>query len=334
MPSKTKKQLNLFKIVKSYVDGGGKEMLKTWYKLYPKRKITNNDINKIIDISRKINYNDLIDMASGMEGDDVLGETKNIKVGYWIKFKSKYQSYHGEKKESVFIAKITSLKPYEKIAKFNPNELYNKNGTKINPVRKINYYNNDNIWLDMTYYDNILETERDIKKLIMKNENLDLNKEPMVISNYRKELHNMTDSELAEEYANEFGVDYNEVLEDMEMERENIIKELVFHWKNTLKSRGELYEIRQLIKKVISESFKEKQDTGGLKVKVRNSNDEVSVKTGMLVQKKSDESKGKIKNVGVDDSIPAKNNINVEWYHGDLKGTTQTVYPEDIEVFY
>ena len=35
-------------------------------------------------------------------------------------------------------------------------------------------------------------------------------------------------------------------------------------------------------------------------------------------------------NVGLDDSIPAKNNINIHWHHGDLSGTEQTVYPEDI----
>ena len=57
---------------------------------------------------------------------------------------------------------------------------------------------------------------------------------------------------------------------------------------------------------------------------------QVSVTTGMFVEKISDLSKGKIKNVGIDDSIPAKNNINIEWYQGDLAGTIQTVYPDAI----
>jgi len=74
------------------------------------------------------------------------------------------------------------------------------------------------------------------------------------------------------------------------------------------------------------------QDTGGLKIKKRNSEEEVSVQTGMLVQKAFDEtSKGKVVNIGVNfEVIPHTNNINVHWYHGDLAGTKQKVDPEDI----
>lgn len=88
-------------------------------------------------------------------------------------------------------------------------------------------------------------------------------------------------------------------------------------------------EIRRVIRKALMESIEE-EGVGGLKIKKRGSDEEVSVKTGMFVEKISDLSKGKILNVGVDDSIPARNNLNVLWYAGDLAGTKQTVYPEDV----
>ena len=87
--------------------------------------------------------------------------------------------------------------------------------------------------------------------------------------------------------------------------------------------------MREAIKEVYS-TISEETGDGGLKIQKRGSDEMVSVMTGMLVQKKSDGSKGKISNVGVDDSVPPKNNINVSWYYGDLSGMVQTVYPEDI----
>ena len=98
--------------------------------------------------------------------------------------------------------------------------------------------------------------------------------------------------------------------------------------KETAKNKNDLImlkEIRNIVRNCINEVMNE-----SLEIQKRGSDEMVSVSTGMLVQKKSDESKGKIMNVGIDDSIPAKNNINIYWYHGDLSGTEQTVYPEDI----
>lgn len=256
MPSKNKKQLNLFKLVKSYVDSDLGGLFDEWNKIFPKRKITQKDIEKIKTISNNIKYEDLEDFVSGVESDDVLGELKDVKVGYWVKFDAKYTNSYGLIVSNPLIVKIKQVIPSLQLAKFNPEEIYNKNGVRIAPLKKSQYDITERMWLDSLYFNQIKDIARNKKDLIMKN------------------------------------------------------------------------EIRKIVRETLNETLK--QETGGLKIQKRNSDEQVSVKTGMLVQKKSDESKGKIVNVGIDDSIPAKNNINIEWYYGDLSGTKQTVYPEDI----
>lgn len=58
-----------------------------------------------------------------------------------------------------------------------------------------------------------------------------------VLLNYQKELEAMSDEKLKEEYENEFGVDGDNRIED---ERDEVIEELVSHYKRVLKSRGEM----------------------------------------------------------------------------------------------
>ena len=232
-----------------YLMSGMKCSLKE--KLHKKRQ------KKIITISNNIKYEDLEDFVSGIEGDDVLGELKDVKVGYWVKFDAEYTNSYGLIVNNPLIVKIKQVIPSLQLAKFNPEEIYNKNGVRIAPLKKSQYDITERMWLDSLYFNQIKDIARDKKDLLMKN------------------------------------------------------------------------EIRKIVRKTLHEALK--QDTGGLKIKKINSNEEVSVKKGMLVQKKSDESKGKIIDVGIDNSIPAKNNINIEWYQGDLSGTKQTVYPEDIE---
>ena len=269
MPSKNKKQLNLLKLVKSYVDNGLEGLFDEWNDIFPKRKITQKEIEKIKIISNNIKYEDLEDFVSGIEGDDVLGLNNDVKVGYWVKFNAYYENSEGRKVTNPLIVRVTQVLPSLKLAKFNPQEVYNRNGVKTNPVKSPKYDITERMWLDYIMFDQIIEVSKDKKDLIMKNE---------------------------------------------------------------MKKRNELYEIRKVIRGYFDDFLNEaeKQDTGGLKIQKRGSDEMVSVKTGMLVQKKSDESKGKVLNVGIDDSIPAKNNIHIEWYYGDLSGTKQTLYPEDI----
>lgn len=257
MPSKTKKQLNFFKLVKAYVDGGAKELMITWKNMYPSKYPSVKLTEKIKNVAKKINYSDLEDMASGIVGDEVLGDERDIKVGRWMKFETSYSDYHNRIFKGIFIAKIKNIRPKEKIAIFNPNDIFSIRGNRIPTLKRAeNATTTENIWVDYTHFNQIIEIAKTKEELIMKN------------------------------------------------------------------------EFRKLVRELISEEF----ESAGLKIKKRNSNEEVNVKTGMLVQKKSDESKGKVKNVGINyDTIPATNNINVQWYHGDLAGTHQTVNPEDIE---
>lgn len=247
MPSKSKKQLELFRLVKAYVDGGPDGFVIAWRNMYPTREFPDvNTIEKVVKISETINYSDLEDMASGIEGVD-------IKIGNWMLFDAYYRKQSGDVGKGTFIAKIKKVVPNIKLVQFNSEDIYSKNGGKIIPLKRTKITSTNRMWLDFAYFDQIKKTAKNKNDLAMLNE----------------------------------------------------------------------------IRKIIRETLEE-QMTGGLEIQKRGSDEMVSVSTGMLVQKKSDESKGKIMNVGVDDSIPAKNNINIHWYHGDLSGTEQTVYPEDI----
>jgi hypothetical protein len=170
MPSKTEKQLNLFKIVKAYVDGGRTGLMGMWKDLYPNRDLSDYEFEKIIRISKGIDYADLEDMASGIEGDEVLGDKKDIKVGYWMKFEAWFSNYKGEKRKGTFIAKITKVSPSIKIANFNSEDIYNKNGSKIAPLKRTRISDADRMWLDFAFFNQILETAKNKEELVMKNE--------------------------------------------------------------------------------------------------------------------------------------------------------------------
>jgi hypothetical protein len=259
MPAKSKKQLNFFKLVKAYVDSGPEGVMNMWGKLFPKRKPpTAEQLEKIVNTSKSIKPADLEDMVSGVDGDEVFGNNKDFKVGYWMKFDSWYSTYQGQKKRGTFIAKIKRVRPDINLLNFNSEDIYSESGAKIAPVRRPRISSPDFIWLDFAYFDQIKETAKEKKDLTMKN------------------------------------------------------------------------EIRKLVREVLSEA--EMQDTGGIKIKKINSDEEVTVKTGMLVQSSTDEtSKGKVKNVGVNfDVIPHTNNLNIYWYHGDKAGTTQKVDLDDV----
>jgi hypothetical protein len=170
MPSKSKKQLNLFKIVKAYVDNGPNGLMSAWKEIYPNRKANRGEIKKIIDIASKIDYADLEDLSSGIDGEEILGSKLDIRVGYWMRFNAIYSDYKGEKKESILIAKIKTISPINKIVNFNSEDIYNKNGHKIAPLRRVKILDTNRMWLDYAYYDQILETGKTIESVVMKNE--------------------------------------------------------------------------------------------------------------------------------------------------------------------
>jgi len=407
MPSKNKKQLNLFKNVKAFVDGGENLLLKTWRETNPGRKITDEDFIKIKKIADSIKYADLEDLTSGIVGDETLGNILEVKVGYWMKFKSKYK-FGNLEKENVFIAKITKVRPEEKIAIFSYQDIYNKNAIKINPLKRTNASSTEQIWLDYAHFNQIQETAKTKEELIMKNEIRKLIRN-ILAESFSKDNENIKlNEDLTLQYADrpmadspivEIGYDDDNILykfgfnlkEDEEItlsELINGIETAKKGLKDTIEGASDLSSFDfqreiELLKKLTAFAKQSKMDNNnvvmlksnmnhpnqdwtekekrdmndiwdlqnkqvdydslkynglsegnidGLKIKKSNSDEMVSVKTGMYVEKKSDKSKGVIKNVGINfKKIPNVNNLNVQWFSGDLSGTKQTVDLDDVE---
>jgi hypothetical protein len=402
MPSKNKKQLNLFKNVKAFVDGGENLLLKKWKETNPGRTLTGDEFEKIKKIANSINYADLEDLTSGIVGDEVLGNQLEIKVGYWMKFKTKYKSGNIEK-EGTFIAKITKLRPNEKIAIFNPQDIYNINAVKINPLKRTNASTAEQIWLDYVFFNEIKEIAKSKDELIMKNEIRKLVRSILNESTTIKLNEDLTlqyaDRPTANSPIVEIGYDDDNILykfgfnlkEDEEITLSELIKGIEIAKKglqNAIEGASDLSSFDfqreiELLKKLTLfakqskidnnnvvmlksninhpnqdwidkenksindiwdlqnnqedfDSYKyhglSESDNEGLKIKKINSDEMVSVKTGMHVEKKSDKSRGVIKNVGINfKKIPNVNNLNVQWFSGDLSGTKQTVDLDDVE---
>ena len=407
MASKNKKQFNLFKNVKAFVDGGENLLLKTWRETNPGRKITDEDFIKIKKIADSIKYADLEDLTSGIVGDETLGNILEVKVGYWMKFKSKYKVGNLEK-ENVFIAKITKVRPDEKIVTFNYQDIYNKNAIKINPLKRTNASSTEQIWLDYVHFNQIQETAKSKEELIMKNEIRKLVRNILEESFLKDNENIKLNEDLTLQYADrptanspiiEIGYDDDNILykfgfnlkEDEEITLSELINGIETAKKglqNTIEGASDLSSFDfqreiELLKKLTTFAKQSKMDNNnvvmlksnmnhpnqdwddkekrdmndiwdlqnkqvdydslkynglsegnidGLKIKKSNSDEMVSVKTGMHVEKKSDKSKGVIKNVGINfKKIPNVNNLNVQWFSGDLSGTKQTVDLDDVE---
>lgn len=172
MPSKSRKQLNFFKLVKAYKEGGEinmiwmfREIFKT--KKYPPKKL----IEKVEKVSEKIHDSDLEDMVSGIDGEEILGDKRDIKVGYWMRFKAWYRpdlGYgYGDKEQNIFIARISRVNNRDNIANFKKDGLYNKHGKLIEPKFRTKITHPEFKYLDFAYFDQIEETAKEKKDLIM-----------------------------------------------------------------------------------------------------------------------------------------------------------------------
>lgn len=87
MPARTEKQLNYFRLVKAYKDGGYPELFATWEEIYPTRDYPFRDwINKLVKVAKSLKdeyLEDLISDASldypsfeGVMADDMAMEHK------------------------------------------------------------------------------------------------------------------------------------------------------------------------------------------------------------------------------------------------------------------
>lgn len=340
MPSASKKQLNYFLLVKAYQDGGPDALVNKWKILYPKRRLpTEEYLEKIINTSDRIDPADLEDLTSGVEGDKVLGDKHEYKVGYWMKFSSWYRSAQGERKQGVFIAKISKVRPDIKLIGFNSEQLHNKNGVKIAPLRRAKISDPNFMWLDFAYFNQVIETSKDKDSLM----------EKQIRKLVREAMNEMTINEfegrLPQKEGDRVTTFANAFMDEIEDAQTNLtsLSNIEAEKFTDDDFRQHFVEVDVILEQfnrkireisgLMSFSVNESKNTGGLQIKKRGQDGTVSVKTGMLVQKISDEtSKGKIKHVGVDfDVFPNKNIIKVNWYSGDLRGSTQNVDPEDIE---
>ena len=171
MPAKNKKQLNFFLLVKGFKDGQDIG-LKTAYKRLEgyKPRLTPEYIDKIKKAAWTIQDADLLNLTSGIESEAVLGDKKDLKVGYWALFRGKTRISPAETKENEYIGKITRVDNSKMIVNFNINDFRNKFGVRILPVKRVDISDNNFQYLDYSSFDNIIKTGKTPEEVAKKRE--------------------------------------------------------------------------------------------------------------------------------------------------------------------
>lgn len=173
MPSKSKHQQNYFKLVKAYKDFGYKGFFTTWKEIFGQRPYPSSTyINKVIKTSQKIKDADLQDLASGIEGQSVVGDKLDIRVGYWALFKGKYRDSKGIPQENKFIAQIKRVDFNKSIVNFNHFEFYNRFGARTETPRRLVVTDAEFQFLDYAYFKDIIKTGKKVKDIAETREGL------------------------------------------------------------------------------------------------------------------------------------------------------------------
>lgn len=166
MPALSKKQQNYFRLVKAYKDGSYKAFFSTWREIFGKRPYPSKEyISKVVETSKKIKDADLLDLASGVEGENVIGDKRDIKVGYWALFKGKYRDSKGIPKENKFIAQIKRVDFNNGIANFNRFGFYNRFGARTETPLRVVVTHPEFQFLDYAYFRDIIKTGKTIKDI-------------------------------------------------------------------------------------------------------------------------------------------------------------------------
>jgi hypothetical protein len=171
MPSTSKKQLNFFKLVLAFKTGGMDSFYKKWFELFKYRPLPDDSyIEKIKKTADTINAADLEDMASGKEGDDVLGDNREIKVGYYALFKGNYKTSLRDRdiKQGEFISKIKRVDNVNKIVNFQHGDYFRKDGARIFPPYRSKITSSEFELLDYAYFDDIIKTAKAPQELFEK----------------------------------------------------------------------------------------------------------------------------------------------------------------------
>jgi len=162
MPSKNTKQLNFFLLVKGYKEGGtiGLQRALKLLKGY-KPKLTTSYLAKLIDTANRIKEADLVDLTSGIEGQNPLGDNREIKAGYWALFRGKYKvpgQTDEVPREGEFIALIKRVDNQKKVVNFHHDGFRNKYGQTMIIPKRANVSSVEFMYLDYALFDNIIKT--------------------------------------------------------------------------------------------------------------------------------------------------------------------------------
>lgn len=177
MPSKNKKQLNFFLLVKAYKEYGEMGVFRQYkYLEGPKQKITDEYMNKIIKTAGSIKPADLIDMTSGIESDNPIGDKKELKAGYWALFRGKYKPRNSKDetpKEGEFIAMIKRVDNQKGFVTFHQHNFRNKFGQTIEIPRRAEITHPEHLYLDFSSFDNVIRTGKTPAEVARERENLE-----------------------------------------------------------------------------------------------------------------------------------------------------------------
>ena len=191
MPSKNRKQLNFFLLVKAYKENGEIGVKRQWKFLEGyKPRLTPAYMEKLIKTAKSITDADLIDMTSGVEGDDPIGDTRELKPGYWALFRGKYkvpEQTDDTPKEGEFIAQIKNVNQQKGVVNFNHNGFRNKYGQTMIMPKRANASSLEFMYLDYALFDNVIKTGRSPQEVAEEKENLEESVRKMVRKAFLKE---------------------------------------------------------------------------------------------------------------------------------------------------
>jgi regulator of replication initiation timing len=177
MPSKNKKQLNFFLLVKAYKEYGEMGVFRQYkYLEGQKPKLTDEYMYKIIKTAENIKPADLIDLTSGTEVDNPVGDKKDLKAGYWALFRGKYKPKNSKDethKEDEFVAMIKKVDNQKGVVNFNHNGFRNKFGQTMEIPKRANVSNPEFMFLDYALFDNIIRTGKTPQEVARERENLE-----------------------------------------------------------------------------------------------------------------------------------------------------------------
>jgi hypothetical protein len=133
-------------------------------------------MEKIVKTANSISGADLIDMTSGIVGDNPLGDNRDIKAGYWALFRGKYKvpgQTDEVPREGEFIALIKRVDNQKKVVNFHHDGFRNKYGQTTIMPKRANVSSLEHMYLDYALFDNIIRTGKTPQEVAQPKESLE-----------------------------------------------------------------------------------------------------------------------------------------------------------------